>query len=67
MNAGSFIIDDWERRWKAAKEFVVHVRGVLSRAAANGISADRIQRLERDLKFAEIDAGMCEANLANAR
>ena len=36
MTAGNFLVEDWQRRHRAAKEYVLHLQTVLGRAAADG-------------------------------
>ena len=66
MTAGNFLVEDWQRRHKAAKEYVLHLQTVLGRAA-HGSDSDRIERLRNELKAAQLDAGLCEARLCAAQ
>ena len=59
-------VEDWQRRHKAAKEYVLHLQTVLSRAEAGGSDPSKIERLRDELKAAQIDAGICEGRLRAA-
>ena len=59
-------IEDWQRRHKLAREYVLHLENVLSRAEAGGSDSSKIERLRSELKAAQIDAGICEGRLRAA-